>query len=153
MQVDLARLAKQQGVDLGSLVDSNPTPNAALAYLRGANGKVEKVGEEKVRRREHDALPRPRSTSSMPRAGRRAPARRSIRRVIDVGGVTTLPVDVWVGDDGFVRKVGLHGQQSSKSQSAKITMELYDFGSPVTIAPPPETRGDRLRAVAGTAGG
>jgi len=137
VRVDLARLAKQQGVDLGSLVDSNPTPTAALAYLRGASGEVEKVGEEKVR---GENTTHYRATIDLEHAARRAKGstRRSIRRVIDVAGVTKLPVDVWVGDDGFVHKVS-YTQHSSKSQSAKITMELYDFGSPVTIAPPPET--------------
>ncbi len=137
VRVDLARLAKQQGVDLGSLVDSNPTPTAALAYLRGASGKVEKVGEEKVR---GENTTHYRATIDLEQAARRAKGstRRSIRRVIDVAGVTKLPVDVWVGDDGFVHKVS-YTQHSSKSQSAKITMELYDFGSPVTITAPPET--------------
>ena len=56
--------------------------------------------------------------------------------MIDVAGVTKLPVDVWVGADGYVRKV-TYAQHSGKSQSAKITMEMYDFGSPVTITAPP----------------
>jgi hypothetical protein len=47
-------------------------------------------------------------------------------------------VDVWVGEDGYVHKV-IYRQYSGKNQSAKITMELYDFGAPVTITPPPAT--------------
>jgi hypothetical protein len=137
VRIDLAQLARQQGVDLGSLVDANPTPNAALAYLRGSTGKVEKVGEEKVKGQQTTHY---RSTIDLEQAARRAKGstRRSIRRVIDVAGVTQLPVDVWVGDDGFVRKVR-YTQHASKSQAAKITMELYDFGAPVTITPPPAT--------------
>ena len=56
--------------------------------------------------------------------------------MIDVAGVTKLPVEVWVGDDGYVRKV-TYAQHSGRNQSAKITMEMYDFGSPVTITAPP----------------
>jgi len=135
VRVDLAQLARQQGVDLGSLVDSNPTPNAALAYLRGSTGKVEKVGEEKVRGEQTTHY---RSTIDLEQAARTAKGstRRSIRRVIDVAGVSQLPVDVWVGDDGFVHKVR-YTQHASRNQAAKISMELYDFGAPVTITPPP----------------
>ena len=137
VRVDLAQLARQQGVDLGSLVDSNPTPNAALAYLRGSTGKVTKVGEEKVRGEQTTHY---RSTIDLEQAARRAKGstKRSIRRVIDVAEVTRLPVDVWVGEDGFVRKVR-YTQHASKNQAARISMELYDFGAPVTITPPPAT--------------
>jgi hypothetical protein len=137
VRVDLAQLARQHGIDLGSLVDSNPTPNAALAYLRGSTGKVEEVGEEKVRGEQTTHY---RSTIDLEQAARSAKGatRRSIRRVIDVAGVSQLPVDVWVGDDGFVHKVR-YTQHASKNQAAKISMELYDFGAPVTITPPPAT--------------
>jgi hypothetical protein len=135
VRLDLAQLAKQQGVNLGSLVDSNPTPNGALAYLRGSTGKVQDLGKEKVRGVETTHY---RATIDLEQSAKRAKGstRQSIRRVIDVAGVKKLPVDVWVGGDGFVRKV-TYTQHSSKNQSAKITMELYDFGAPVTITAPP----------------
>ncbi len=134
VRLDLASLAKQQGVNLGSLVDSNPTPNGALAYLRGSTGEVQDLGKEKVRGTETTHY---RATIDLQQSARRAKGstRASIRRVIDVAGVKKLPVDVWVGDDGYVRKV-VYRQHAGKNQSAKITMELYDFGSPVTITPP-----------------
>src|SRR5215204_1972387 len=43
-----AQFARQQGLNLGSLVDSNPNPNGALAYLRCLTGKVEDLGKETV---------------------------------------------------------------------------------------------------------
>jgi hypothetical protein len=135
VRVDLAQLAKQNGVDLGSLVDSNPTPNSALAYLRGSTGKVQELGEEKVKGKDTTHY---KTTIDLEQAARRASGstRQSIRRVIDVAGVAKLPVEVWVGDDGYVRKV-TYRQHSGPKQSAKITMEMYDFGSPVTITAPP----------------
>jgi hypothetical protein len=79
-----------------------------------------------------------RTTIDLEQAAKRAKGatRQSLRRVIDVAGVKKLPVDAWVGEDGYVRKV-VYRQYSGKNQSAKITMELYEFGSPVTITPPP----------------
>lgn len=135
VRLDLAQLAKQNHVDLGSLVDSNPTPNGALAYLRGSTGKVQDLGKEKVKGVETTHY---RATIELEQAAQRAKGstRQSIRRVLDVAGVKKLPVNVWVGEDGYVRKV-TYIQHSGKNQSAKISMELYDFGSPVTIAPPP----------------
>ncbi len=135
VRVDLAKLAKQQGVDLGSLVDSNPTPKSALAYLRGSTGEVQELGKEKVKGEDTTHY---KTTIDLEQAARRAKGstRQSIRRVIDVAGVTKLPVEVWVGDDGYVRKV-TYAQHSGRNQSAKITMEMYDFGSPVTITAPP----------------
>jgi len=135
VRVDLAQLAKQNGVDLGSLVDSNPTPTGALAYLRGSTGSVQDLGKEKVK---GENTTHYRTTIDLEQAAKRAKGstRQSIRRVIDVAGVTKLPVEVWVGDDGYVRKV-TYAQHSGRNQSAKITMEMYDFGSPVTITPPP----------------
>jgi hypothetical protein len=135
VRVDLALLARQNGVDLGSLVDSNPTPNGALAYLRGSTGRVQDLGKQNVKGEETTHY---RATIDLEQAAKRAKGstRQSIRRVIDVAGVTKLPVDVWVGADGYVRKV-TYAQHSGRNQSAKITMEMYDFGAPVTITPPP----------------
>jgi hypothetical protein len=135
VRVDLAQLAKQNGVNLGSLVDSNPTPNGALAYLQGSTGTVQDLGKEKVKGVETTHY---RATIDLEQAAARAKGstRQSIRRVIDVARVKKLPVNVWVGEDGYVRKV-IYTQHSGRNQSAKITMELYDFGAPVTITPPP----------------
>ena len=151
VRLDLAQLAKQQGVNLGSLVDSNPTPNGALAYLRGSTGKVQELGKAKVQGAQTTHY---RATIDLEHAARRAngSTRQSIRRVIDVAGVKKLPVDVWVGDDGYVRKV-TYTQHSGKNQAAKITMELYDFGSPVTITAPPAAAVIDFQKLLGPQGG
>jgi hypothetical protein len=151
VRVDLATLAKQNGVDLGSLVDSNPTPNGALAYLRGSTGGVQDLGKEKVKGVETTHY---RTTIELEQAAKRAKGstRQSIRRVIDVAGVKTLPMDAWVGDDGYVRKVG-YRQHSGRNQSAKITMELYDFGSPVTVTAPPAATVIDFQKLLGPQGG
>jgi hypothetical protein len=56
----------------------------------------------------------------------------------------TLPVDVWIGADGLVRrvKVGVEGLQTTASSSTgspggTVTIEFYDFGQPVNITVPP----------------
>jgi hypothetical protein len=80
----------------------------------------------------------------------RAPAdqRDRIQRAIDQLGSgadqlldASLPVDVFVDDDGLVRKLAMNfdlpGQSGTGAGSAAITMEMFDFGSDVSIEPPP----------------
>ena len=135
VRLDLAKLALQQGVDLGSLTSSNPSPSGALAYLRGSGGQVEKVGGEKVRGVDTTHY---KATIDLERAASRSTgrARESIRRVIRVSGVKRIPVEAWIDADGYVRKL-TYTEHPSRTQSSKITMELHDFGPHVSIASPP----------------
>jgi hypothetical protein len=138
VRLDLAKLARQQGVDLGSLMSSNPSPSGGLAYLRGSGGEVEKVGKEKVQGVETTHY---KTTINLERAAERATgrARESIRRVIQVSGVKRIPVEAWIDGDGYVRKMA-YTEHSGRRQSAKITMELHDFGAHVAIASPPSSK-------------
>jgi hypothetical protein len=134
VKLDLVALAKQRGVDLSSLVNASPTPNSVLGYLRGA-GKVEKRGNETVRGKKATHY---HVTVDLERAAARADAAtaESIRRVIRASGLKKLPVDAWVDDDGFLRKVKW-AEHTSPQTSAQVTMELYDFGPHVEVKPPP----------------
>jgi hypothetical protein len=136
VKLDLAKLAQQRGIDLGSLVDSNPNPSGALAYLRGSNGHVQKLGGEKVLGVDTTHY---KATIDLERAASQATghARDSIRRVITVSGVKRIPIEAWIDGDGFIRKVS-YTEHSGKKQSAEITMELHDFGPRVAIASPPK---------------
>lgn len=135
VKLDLVALAKQRGVDLSSLVNASPTPNSVLGYLRGA-GKVEKRGSETVKGKK---ATRYHVTVDLERAAARADAAtaESIRRVIRVSGVKKLPVDAWVDDEGYLRKVKW-AEHTSQQTSAQVTMELFGFGPPVEVKPPPE---------------
>jgi hypothetical protein len=137
VKLDLAKLARQRGIDLGSLLSSNPSPSGALAYLRGSNGKVEELGSsEKVQGVDTTHY---KTTIDLERAAAKVSgrARASIKRVIAVSGVKRIPVEAWVDDDGYIRKVS-YTEHSGKTQSADITMELHDFGPHVSIASPPK---------------
>ena len=137
VRLDLAKLAQQQGVDLGSLTSSNPSPSGALAYLRGSNGEVEKVGGEKVGGVDTTHY---KTTIDLERAASRATGRthESIRRVIRLSGVKRIPVEAWIDGTGYVRKV-TYTEHAGRRQSSKITMELHDFGPHIAIASPPSS--------------
>lgn len=133
IKLDLAKLAKQRGVDLGGLLNASPTPNNALAYLAGADD-VEKVGGEKVgggdtthykvRVDVSEAAKKARGTAQSSLQGVRA------------SGVQKLPMDVWLDPNGYIRKVR-YAEHAGRQQAANVTMELHDFGARVSIEPPP----------------
>jgi hypothetical protein len=62
--------------------------------------------------------------------------RDAVQGVISQSGVKTLPLDVWVDGNGYIRKVS-YDEHAGRRQAAKVTMELHDFGSPVEITAPP----------------
>jgi len=134
IKLDIAALAEQRGVDLTSFLDASPTPTNALAYLEGASD-VKKVGSETVQgaKSTHYEV-----TVDLERAASHAKGsvRAALRRVISQSKLRTLPLDVWVDGSGYIRKVS-YEEHSGRRQPAQVTMELHDFGAPVSIKAPP----------------
>jgi hypothetical protein len=134
IKLDLVKLAQQRGVDLSSLLDASPTPANALAYLRGARD-VRKVGTNTVGgvKTTHYEV-----TVDLERAASRATGseRTALRHVISQSKQKTLPLDVWIDGKGYIRRVS-YDEHAGRQQPAQVTMELHDFGPPVSIKPPP----------------
>jgi hypothetical protein len=150
VKLDLEQLARQRGIDLSSLVNASPTPNSVLAYLKGS-GEVKKLGSEMVRGAKTTHY---RVTVDLEQAADRADAAtaQSIRRVIRLSGVKTIPVDAWIDGRGYLRKVHW-AEHTSPQQAAQVTMVLHDFGAPVKIKPPPpEATLDLLQRLSGGQG-
>jgi hypothetical protein len=140
VKFDLRKLAAQQGFDLGAVQQlSNSDPRQALAYLDAVSGKVDEVGEEEVRGAE---TTRYRMTVDLEKVAERSSAQREdIRRAIEQSGVRELPTEVWVDDEGLVRRMRLtyEDMQFAPGQRGdmELTMELFDFGVEVDVEPPP----------------
>jgi hypothetical protein len=133
IKLDLAKLAKQRGVDLGGLLNASPTPNNALAYLAGAD-QVDEVGSEKVG---GDDTTHYQVRVDVSDAAKKASGTaQSSLRGVKASGVDKLPMDVWVDPNGYIRKVS-YQEHAGRQQAAKVTMQLHDFGSRVSIEPPP----------------
>lgn len=133
IKLDLAKLARQRGVDLGGLLNASPTPNNALAYLQGAD-RVDKVGDEQVSGTDTTHY-RVRVDVRKAAEKARGPARSSLQGV-RAAGVRELPMDVWVDSNGYIRKVS-YEEHAGRQQAAKVAMRLHDFGARVSIEPPP----------------
>lgn len=133
IKLDLAKLAKQRGVDLGGLLNASPTPNNALAYLAGTD-QVQKVGGEKVGGQDATHY---RVRVDVQKAVQEAQGTsRSALEGVRASGVEKLPMDVWVDPNGYIRKVS-YREHAGRRQAAKVTMQLHDFGRRVSIEPPP----------------
>jgi hypothetical protein len=134
IKLDVVALAQQRGVDLSSLLDASPTPANALAYLHGARD-VRKIGANTVGgvKTTHYQV-----TVDLEKAAARASGseRAALRRVISQSKQKTLPLDVWIDGNGYIRRVS-YDERQGQQQPAQVTMELHDFGAPVTIKPPP----------------
>lgn len=104
------------------------TPQRLLALLRGASTRTERVGEEQVRGAD---TVRYRLEVECEAAE------------LDCDGATA-PVDVWVDDDGLVRRIEVDEQASS------FTLEFHALGEPVDVEPPPPGDVRDLGAVSGS---
>jgi LppX_LprAFG lipoprotein len=133
VKLDLGQLAQQSGVDLSSLANTSPTPASALSYLRGAS-RVREVGREAIDGAETTHY---KVTVDLEKAVSRSDSitQEALRRVIQSSGTKTLPIDVWVDSQGLVRKV-LYAQRAG-ANNVRVTMDLHDYGKPVTVKPPP----------------
>jgi hypothetical protein len=149
IKVDATDLASQEGIDLSQLQSFNQgDPSQLLDYLR-AVGNVEEVGTEEVRGVETTHY---KGVIDLDRAVELAPAdareqvRQSIDQLKEQTGLTELPVEVWVDADGLPARIqySFDGSIAAAATGADtegfstiFTMELYDWGTDVTIEPPP----------------
>jgi hypothetical protein len=62
-----------------------------------------------------------------------------------------LPVDVWIDDDGLMRRMRM--DMTIEGQTAAVDMEMYDYGVDVEVeAPPADEVGDMSSLLGGLGG-
>jgi hypothetical protein len=119
IKLDLAQLAKSQGLDVSSLLSQDPSQ--ALKQLESLKD-VTKVGAETVggfaTTHYHAAI----DVSKLPSAAK--------------GG--TGDYDVWIGDDGYVHRV--RATITSKASKATVTTDFSGYGDKVTVTVPPASQ-------------
>jgi hypothetical protein len=107
VKLDLAQAAQKLGVKLpGTASAATQNPGQLLDLLRSV-GSVETVGAEE------QAL---------------------VSHLIANGAPTSIPVDVWIGDDGLVHKLTFN--ESVGGHSGGLTLDISDYGTPVTVTAP-----------------
>jgi hypothetical protein len=144
VQVDLAKAASLQGVDLADIQSfaKGSDPREALGYLRSISGDLTRLGTEDVR-----GVPTTHYFAAvdwqkaLAQAAKEAGQQGFLAQLQNMpGAVASVPVDVWVDADNLVRRMTMSFVFPSPDQSqqakASLEMELFDYGEPVTVEAP-----------------
>jgi len=134
IKVDLQKAANAFGTNLPQLGGSNPSPADALAQLRGSKD-AKKLGTTTI---DGVNTTHYRVRVDLDKALARATPRQraALKRLVQMAkreGIDVVPThaDVWVGDDGLVRRFS-----ENIGSVATIAMTFSDYGEPVQIDPP-----------------
>ena len=138
IRLDLEQAGTSLGVDLNQLMgQAGQNPSDVLDMLR-ASGSVQEVGTETVN---GDSTTHYEATIDLAKAAGRLGdrAQQLVQNLIAQGAPSSIPVDVWIGDDGLVRKLTLDESLSAQGHSAdvKLDLELSDYGTAVNVTAPP----------------
>ena len=144
IKMDLSGFSKL-GASASSLSSSDPSQ--ALDFLLGASKNVENLGTESIRGVDtthyHVTLDLTRAADQVP-----AGIRKSYEQSLKTLGTTSLPADVWVDGNDLVRKMAFTFETPSTDAAgvstggASVTesIEFYDFGTDVSVTPPPASQ-------------
>lgn len=136
VKMDMEKVAKEKGLDLGSLMNANQAdPNQALRMLMASsNARVSGT----------DTIRGVRTTRYSFRVDLRRLAddnkalRDSLDEVIKVMGVDAYPAEAWIDAQGRVRRLKIAVSMNTPQGAMSMTMveDLYDFGARAEIFPP-----------------
>jgi len=134
-KIDLKQLGQTQGLDLEQLTQlSQSDPSQALDFLQGASDNFHEVGTEDVRgeKTTHFA-----GTIDLNKVAENAPAdlAEEYKKLAEQAPSPTVPMDVWIGDDGYVHKLRFE-QKLAAGASMTMEEELYDWGTDVNVTVP-----------------
>jgi hypothetical protein len=143
IQLDLQNVADASGLDFGPLVQgSQADPTQYLLWLSALGPGITKIGEEDVR-----GVPTSRYRAAVDLnlleeqapPGKEAEWAAYVQTLRDRLGLAFIPVEVWVEDEGLIRRFNHEYGFSTEGTTAVVTTELFDFGIPVDVsAPPPD---------------
>jgi hypothetical protein len=136
VKVDLRRAAKAKGLDLGQLLQAGQSsPAELLAALVHSQGS-KKLGTESVGGVEtthYRVTLDPRDSLLRNVHGE---VRQKLERALEEAKLRDLPVDVWVGDDGLVRRLQVELPRVPGVQGGTFTEDLTGYGEPVHVELP-----------------
>jgi hypothetical protein len=134
VKVDLTKLGKSAGLDLGALMSgSRLQPTDLLSMLKAEGARVEKLGPATI----HGL------------ATTQYRVKIDLAKMLQSKGLTspllsgiaaktkTISEDVWVGKNGLVRRIRVAYGVPQAGMHLAMTMDLYDYGAHVAIAAPP----------------
>jgi LppX_LprAFG lipoprotein len=132
VRADLGALAKKGGLSQLLQTAGNEDPTKALQLL-SAVGNVTKVGTATV-----DGVNATEYTGSIDVKKAAAAVGSSYGKLLRQSKDTKIPIDVWVGSDGLVRRLreNFSYPVDGTPSTTSLTLSLTDFGVKATITPP-----------------
>jgi hypothetical protein len=134
-KIDLKEIGQTQGLDLEQLTQlSQSDPSQALDFLQGASDDFHEVGTEDVR---GESTTHYAGTIDLNKVAESAPAdlAEQYKKLAELAPSPTVPMDVWIGDDGYVHKLRFE-QKLAAGSSMTMEEELYDWGTDVSVTVP-----------------
>jgi hypothetical protein len=136
VKMDVAKLAKKQGMDLGALMNANQAdPSQSLRMLMASSG-ARVTGAERIRGVETTHYAFNIDFKKL------AHDNKAFRQLTEKTGSISAPAEAWVDKQGRVRRLSVTmtmGAALGTPMTMSITEDLYDFGERTPIAPPPDS--------------
>jgi predicted small lipoprotein YifL len=137
VKINLVEAGKALGFDFETLLNYRPTDQ--LASLEATAEDVEEVGTDTVRGIKTTQY---RATIDFEKAAKEGPEelREAMSRVAELTGTSTVPVRVWIDEEGLVRRFSQTLYQKLPNGAGRVqmdmTMDLYDFGPRIQVDVP-----------------
>jgi hypothetical protein len=135
VKIDLDQLSKRAGFGSTELMQSQQQadPSQGLKYLEGIT-EVEAVGAEDIRGVPTTHYKGVVDLSAL--AEKNPELKPSLDKLTEQAGISRIPVEAWIDDDGFVRQIKETFDASQATTS--MTIQFHDFGTDVDVSPPPD---------------
>ena len=148
VKLDVEKMAKKQGVDLGAIMNVNQAdPSQSLRMLM-ASSDAHVTGSERIRgvQTTHYAF-----NIDFKKL---AHDNKALKQLTEVIGSVSAPAEAWIDKQGRVRrlvvKMTMGGAQLATPMTMTMTEELYDFGVRTNITPPSDDLVVDLSSLAGS---
>jgi hypothetical protein len=133
VKMDLEKIAKKEGVDLGAIMNVNQAdPSQSLRMLM-ASSNARVTGAERIRgvQTTHYAF-----TIDFAKL---AHDNKAFKQLQEATGPVSAPAEAWIDAKGHVRRLAVTmsmGGQLGTPMTMTMTEELYDFGVRTNVTPP-----------------
>jgi hypothetical protein len=148
VKMDVEKMAKKQGVDLGAIMNVNQAdPSQALRMLM-ASSDAHVTGSERIRgvQTTHYAF-----NIDFKKL---VHDNKALKQLTEAMGSVSAPAEAWIDAQGRVRrlvvKMSMGGAQLATPMTMTMTEELYDFGVRTNITPPSDNLVVDLSSLAGS---
>jgi hypothetical protein len=148
VKMDVEKMAKKQGVDLGAIMNVNQAdPSQALRMLM-ASSDAHVTGSERIRgvQTTHYAF-----NIDFKKL---VHDNKTLKQLTEAMGSVSAPAEAWIDAQGRVRrlvvKMSMGGAQLATPMTMTMTEELYDFGVRTKITPPSDDLVVDLSSLAGS---